>query len=536
MASLSANEQLMLELVNRARLDPQAEADRFGIDLNKDLPPGTISPAPKAPLTFNNYLVDSSRAHSQWMIDNDIFSHIETSGTNGFTGVTAGDRMQTAGYVFSGTWIWGENIAWQGTTGTPDMTAYIIAQHEGLFLSHGHRENILNETFREMGIGQVSGVFTSGTDYNSSMVTQNFAKSGTDYFITGVAYTDTDSDNFYTVGEGHANVNISIADSTGAHVVSALSEAAGGHRAAVSDGDYQISFSGGGLPSTVRVDATVAGGNIKIDLAGNSKIAASVDAVLMQNAKDLDLLGMADINGTGNGLDNTIRGNRGNNQLNGGDGRDNLQGGAGNDVLDGGTGEDWMFGGAGDDTYHVDETLDYIDEGVAFPSLPGGGNDTLISTAAWYYESNFTIENLIIDGGAKTNGGVTTIVGGGFDNVITGNSGNNNIYVNWGNDTVTGGAGVDHIDLSDRSGGATGANTVIVIDGCDFDILWNFQSGTDKVDISAHGFADFNALMAVGADDGVGNAFFDLGHGDGDYLIFVGETLASLSAGDFIFV
>ena len=60
--------------------------------------------------------------------------------------------------------------------------------------------------------------------------------------------------------------------------------------------------------------------------------------------------------------------------------------------------------------------------------------------------------------------------------------------------------------------------------------------GTDKVDISAHGFADFTALKAVGAEDGSGNTFFDLGHGDGDYLIFVGESMASLSAGDFIFV
>ncbi len=33
----SQAEQYLLELINRARLDPQAEADRFGIDLNENL-------------------------------------------------------------------------------------------------------------------------------------------------------------------------------------------------------------------------------------------------------------------------------------------------------------------------------------------------------------------------------------------------------------------------------------------------------------------------------------------------------------------
>ena len=38
----TALEQMLLELINRARLDPAAEAARFGIDLNEGLAPGTI--------------------------------------------------------------------------------------------------------------------------------------------------------------------------------------------------------------------------------------------------------------------------------------------------------------------------------------------------------------------------------------------------------------------------------------------------------------------------------------------------------------
>lgn len=42
------------------------------------------------------------------------------------------------------------------------------------------------------------------------MVTQNFATSGSSVFLTGVACDDADLDDFYSVGEGFANVQYSI--------------------------------------------------------------------------------------------------------------------------------------------------------------------------------------------------------------------------------------------------------------------------------------------------------------------------------------
>ena len=53
MAQPTAFEQYFLELVNRARLDPAAEAARLGIGLNDGLAAGTITTAAKAPLAFN---------------------------------------------------------------------------------------------------------------------------------------------------------------------------------------------------------------------------------------------------------------------------------------------------------------------------------------------------------------------------------------------------------------------------------------------------------------------------------------------------
>ena len=40
--ALTAAEQYLLELINRARLDPQAEADRYGVGLNSGLAGGRI--------------------------------------------------------------------------------------------------------------------------------------------------------------------------------------------------------------------------------------------------------------------------------------------------------------------------------------------------------------------------------------------------------------------------------------------------------------------------------------------------------------
>lgn len=63
------------------------------------------------------------------------------------------------------------------------------------------------------------------------------------------------------------------------------------------------------------------------------------------NIEHLTLTGSANINGTGNALNNEIIGNSGNNTLNGG---------AGNDFLHGGDGQDSLIGGTGIDTFDYD--------------------------------------------------------------------------------------------------------------------------------------------------------------------------------------
>ena len=181
---LSAEEQYLLEVINDARLDPLAKAASLGIDLNQGLTPGTLNGLAKQVLAHNTTLSTAAEGHSDWMLATNTFSHAGDGGSS------AGDRMASAGYTFTGAWTWGENLAWFGTTGTVDLATAAITHDEGLFRSAGHRANLLADAYREVGLARVEGNFThsNGITYNASMLTEKFAKTGSDVFLTGVAY------------------------------------------------------------------------------------------------------------------------------------------------------------------------------------------------------------------------------------------------------------------------------------------------------------------------------------------------------------
>jgi uncharacterized protein YkwD len=265
----------MVELINLARANPSAYASSLGIALNEGLPAGTISTAAKQPLAINRFVTDAAQKHSQWMVDTDKFSHTGAGGSN------PQSRMITAGYVFKSPSFWSENLGFKATSATPNVTTFTKNIEEGLFVDlgyagRGHRLNILNETAVEIGIGIKTGIYKS---LNAVMVTQDFAKSGTATFLTGVAYRDTvTADRFYTPGEGLGGISIVATRDGGGQTYRTTSWTSGGYTLALPAGRYSVMASGTALGASQFLPAvTIGTRNVKLDFVkGTVRVAPEV--------------------------------------------------------------------------------------------------------------------------------------------------------------------------------------------------------------------------------------------------------------------
>lgn len=226
---------------------------------------------------------------------------------------------------------------------------------------------------------------------------------------------------------------------------------------------------------------------------GHDTVHAAVSWTLGANTEDL-FLGNASLDGTGNGLDNSIAGGDGANILQGLAGNDRLFGygaAGGSDRLDGGTGSDFMHGGSGSHTYVVDQAGDVVSE-----SASGTGTDTV--EASLSYTLSAAIENLKLTGGAGISG-----FGNGSANVLTGNAAANAMNGNGGNDTLRGAAG------NDALAGGLGSGSDVLEGGAGQDVLTGgggldqfvFRSVTESGVLAAarDRIADFSVDPAGGA-------------------------------------
>ena len=112
-----------------------------------------------APLTFNTQLFTAAQNHSLSMANNDFFSHINPNGSDSF------DRIQDTGYQYSTA---GENIA------AGYLTPEAVVQ--GWMNSQGHRANLLNPNFTEIGLGYFYLQNDRGNVNYNSYWTQIFAR------------------------------------------------------------------------------------------------------------------------------------------------------------------------------------------------------------------------------------------------------------------------------------------------------------------------------------------------------------------------
>jgi serralysin len=336
--------------------------------------------------------------------------------------------------------------------------------------------------------GGLGGDAMFGGDGNDSYIVDNVfdtvgenANEGIDRVFSSVSFSlashSAHLENLTLVGSGNINGtgnagNNTVRGNSGNNI---LNGGAGGD------------FMAGGLGNdTYYVDNSF--DSIQEHLAqGTDRVISTVSFSLASHShhlENLTLAGSGNINGTGNGLNNTIHGNDGHN------------------VLNGGLGGDYMAGGDGNDTYIVDNTFDSIVENAS------EGTDRVYSTVTYSLASQGEhIENLTLVGSANVNA-----TGNDIGNQLRGNSGNN---------TLT---------------GLDGADAFIFVGSFGDDIITDFditQLG-EKIDISLIGsITDYTDLLNNHMVQSGNNVV--IADGNGNSITLLDIEILDLNAGDFIF-
>ncbi len=228
---------------------------------------------------------------------------------------------------------------------------------------------------------------------------------------------------------------------------------------------------------------------------------------LTDNIENATITSTVASNLTGNALANVLTGNAAANTLTGGQGNDNLVGGQGIDtfVVDAGTDTITDLGNGGGDIIKVSSgatvnaTVTVVWSATAQTMNNGTANITssglAVNLATVTVGNGFNVTNT---GKAASFTGSSlddTLNGGTGIDTLLGGAGNDILIGGAGNDSLTGGAGSDIF----RFYTAPGKSNI--------DIISDFQSGTDKIELLASLFANikgtdgvFNAVdMLVGA-------------------------------------
>jgi trimeric autotransporter adhesin len=270
-----------------------------------------------------------------------------------------------------------------------------------------------------------------------------------------------------------------------------------------------------------------------IDSKGYDTVKSSISYTLGAFVENLTLTGTALINGTGNSLDNVIRGNDVFNILDGLGGDDSLYGEGGNDILHGFSGHDTLYGGLGDDQYTL------LTSGVTIVEEEGEGIDLVSSISSFTLPDN--VENLELWASAPLG------YGNDLDNILTGN-GVSSLYGGKGDDTyvVTAKDGDQDevIELNDQGIDTVKSSISFTLDDDDVENL--VLTGAGIIDGTGNGLANLlvgndknNKLYGQAGDDilngGKGSDTMYGGNGDDTYWVdaTTDQVIEGAEAGSF---
>jgi Ca2+-binding RTX toxin-like protein len=181
----------------------------------------------------------------------------------------------------------------------------------------------------------------------------------------------------------------------------------------------------------------------------------------------------------GGGGDDFLLGEIGSDYLYGDDGDDSLFGGKDEDHLYGGSGTNLLRGGLHNDTYHVESATDLVIEDF------GGGTRDVVMAGVDSFTLPDLVEILTYTGSGSFSG-----TGNALANTITGGRGNDVLRGEAGSDILVGGAGKDMLTGGDGADRFIFATADSYSGGGARDVITDFTSGEDKIDLSALSISD----------------------------------------------
>ena len=268
MTTLTPLAQLELELINRARMDPLAEAKRAGLaTLNDFINPSSsgfpITADPKQVLAGNNQLTAAATGHLANQLAQNNFGHVIADGSTpesriaaaGYSGNTALRKENTAGANGS---VFDFNPTPKLPTQQQMGQAFAEQAHLGIFNDKpgpnitgeagGHRLTFLDPSYKEVGIAVDLKYTNTGTSASGDLhYVENFGVRGTQSFLTGAVYNDdVIKDNFYSLGEAVKGVTVTVQNTAGGFVGNDTTGDGGGWSVGQPGGTYKVIFSAPG--------------------------------------------------------------------------------------------------------------------------------------------------------------------------------------------------------------------------------------------------------------------------------------------------